>query len=334
MARTGLYKSEVKKARDVLLAQGKYPSVDAVRIELGNTGSKTTIHKYLKELEEEGGDTDARKVSISETLQDLVARLAAQLQEEANAQIDAMRIQHAEQERLHAEALEKLEKMIEAGRSQLARVETALQEEERVHAHAREELQRETVARHTAEQQVLDLKERLVENEKHRQSLEEKHQHARDALEHYRQSMKEQREQDQRQREQQLQQLQADIRHLQQSLVIKHEETTRLNREGARLVAELSHTQKALHDEQSNNHRLSQKLETLLIVESRLADRELNIQNLKVKLGDMTEEIANLNEQLLSSQLDLTATKATLTAQQDLITELRGRKALERKISQ
>ncbi|MFX6330932.1 DNA-binding protein, partial [Acinetobacter baumannii] len=55
MARTGLYKSEVKKARDSLLALGRHPSVDAVRVELGNTGSKTTIHKYLKELEEDEG---------------------------------------------------------------------------------------------------------------------------------------------------------------------------------------------------------------------------------------------------------------------------------------
>ncbi len=52
MARTGLYQSQVKKARDTLVAQGRHPSVDAVRVALGNTGSKTTIHKYLKELEE------------------------------------------------------------------------------------------------------------------------------------------------------------------------------------------------------------------------------------------------------------------------------------------
>ena len=50
MARAGLYQSDIKKARDALLAQGRYPSVDAVRVALGNTGSKTTIHKYLKEL--------------------------------------------------------------------------------------------------------------------------------------------------------------------------------------------------------------------------------------------------------------------------------------------
>ena len=81
MARTGLYKSEVKKARDALLAKNKNPSVDAVRIELGNTGSKTTIHKYLKELEEEDGGAGGRKASISEALQDLVSRLAAQMHE-------------------------------------------------------------------------------------------------------------------------------------------------------------------------------------------------------------------------------------------------------------
>ena len=55
MARSGLYKSDVKNARDSLIAQAMYPSIDAVRMALGNTGSKTTIHKYLKELEEEEG---------------------------------------------------------------------------------------------------------------------------------------------------------------------------------------------------------------------------------------------------------------------------------------
>lgn len=51
-----------------LLAQGRYPSIDSVRIELGNTGSKATIHRYLKEIEEEGGSVGT-KVAVSEALQ-------------------------------------------------------------------------------------------------------------------------------------------------------------------------------------------------------------------------------------------------------------------------
>ena len=43
MARGGLYKSDVQKARDALRAQGKHPSVDAVRVALGNTGGHRTL---------------------------------------------------------------------------------------------------------------------------------------------------------------------------------------------------------------------------------------------------------------------------------------------------
>ena len=87
MARGGLYKSDVQKARDALRAQGKHPSVDAVRVALGNTGSKTTIHRYLKELEEEEGQGLGAKVAVSEALQDLVGRLAGRLHEEAEQPI-------------------------------------------------------------------------------------------------------------------------------------------------------------------------------------------------------------------------------------------------------
>ena len=50
MARGGINKVVVQQARQALIARGENPSIDAIRIELGNTGSKTTIHRYLKEL--------------------------------------------------------------------------------------------------------------------------------------------------------------------------------------------------------------------------------------------------------------------------------------------
>lgn len=50
MARGGINKAVVQIAREALLARGQHPSIDAVRVELGNTGSKSTIQRYLKEL--------------------------------------------------------------------------------------------------------------------------------------------------------------------------------------------------------------------------------------------------------------------------------------------
>lgn len=53
MARSGINKALVQTARDALLARGETPSIDAVRVELGHTGSKTTINRYLRELANE-----------------------------------------------------------------------------------------------------------------------------------------------------------------------------------------------------------------------------------------------------------------------------------------
>ncbi|VAW55751.1 Tn4651 auxiliary cointegrate resolution protein T, partial [hydrothermal vent metagenome] len=53
MARGGINKALVQQALEALMSKGQNPSIDAIRVELGNTGSKSTIHRHLKELEEE-----------------------------------------------------------------------------------------------------------------------------------------------------------------------------------------------------------------------------------------------------------------------------------------
>ena len=330
MARTGLYKSEVKKARDALLAKSKHPSVDAVRIELGNTGSKTTIHKYLKELEEEG-DAGDRKAPISEALQDLVSRLAAQMHEEADVQISDLRSQMMELQNKHTEAIETLHKEIAALSIQLQRTETAEYQETKAHTHTRETLQQELIVRHTLEQQVAGLKERLSENEAHRHSLEEKHTHARDALEHYRQSVKEQRDQDQRWHEQQIQQLQAEQRQLQQSLGLKQDEVTRLNQESARLVGDLSHAKKALYDEQGNNRQLLTKLEVFQSVEQtckvlkvQAIEKEAQIKEMKLQLTEALAQSNIANKSMYDLQLELVTSQIKLEAQHTIMAELRA----------
>ncbi|WP_339465749.1 DNA-binding protein [Pseudomonas lurida] len=64
-----------KKTRELLLARGANPSIGVVRIELGNTGSKTTIRRYLKEIE----DFDPRSRAARERLNDDLSELIADL---------------------------------------------------------------------------------------------------------------------------------------------------------------------------------------------------------------------------------------------------------------
>src|SRR3990167_737173 len=83
MARAGISKYQVRRERDALVAKGQHPSIDAVRLALGNTGSRSTIHRYLRELDEEEGARLGDHPLLSSTLKEMVERLSVQLQTEA-----------------------------------------------------------------------------------------------------------------------------------------------------------------------------------------------------------------------------------------------------------
>ena len=231
MARSGLYKSDVQRARDSLRAEGKNPSVDAVRVALGNTGSKTTIHRYLKELEEEEGQGPGAKIAISDALQDLVGRLAERLHVEAETMVAQAK------ERFQAELHERTQALEQARQEagnlsvQLQRTETALQTEREASEAARGEVASRTTELAQLQERIAGLTARLAEHESHARSLEQKHEHAREALEHYRTSVKDQRDQEQRRHEHQVQELQVALRQANEALTAKNHDLVQLNRE-------------------------------------------------------------------------------------------------------
>jgi len=69
------------------LAQGRHPSIDAVRIALGNTGSKSTIHRLLREIEADEAVDAHPPAAIASTLQTAVARLAQDIESAADERI-------------------------------------------------------------------------------------------------------------------------------------------------------------------------------------------------------------------------------------------------------
>jgi len=89
MARSGLTKSQVRTVRDHMLAEGKYPSVDAVRHALGDSGSKSTIHRYLRELRDEDPDAGTRREDTEDALRAVVGQLAERLHANADERVKA-----------------------------------------------------------------------------------------------------------------------------------------------------------------------------------------------------------------------------------------------------
>lgn len=324
MARGGIYKSEVIRARDRLLASGRNPTVDAVRAELGDTGSKTTIHRYLKEIEEEEGGKTGTKIAISESLQDLVGRLAARLQEEADTRINELATQHSARVKQLSDAAEALRSELASHRAAAERAVIELANERQRHEATQAQLRETELAQTKLVQEVTDLRDRLGAEEAHRQSLEEKHQHAQKSLEHFRESVREQRDQEARKHEQQTQFLQGEVRTVNQALAAKQHEASTAHQENARLLSELSHAQAAAHAAQEESRTLKEKVGQLVFAQQKVEElirqvAELQAENFKLEetKDHQTREFMALAGKVRELEVEVAVKQASIETQRE-----------------
>ncbi|WP_265533360.1 DNA-binding protein [Pseudomonas saponiphila] len=312
MARGGINKAVVKKARQAILARGEHPSIDAVRIEMGNTGSKTTIHRYLKELDDGSTRREAGPVALDEELGELVGRLAQRLQEQAQEPLEQALAHSEQQKQAFEQQLEQARRTEAQLQQQLQIQASALAGESAALQDTRSMLQSEQTRNAELNQALKDYDLRLEDKEQQIRSLEDKHLHARDALEHYRAASKEQREQEQRRHEGQLQQLQAELRQAQQSALVRQDEITQLHRDNERLLSEQWASHKELQqalDAASKSAALQAQLReqlTRLESASTLLQERLRVASQETQA---LREIAD-EQTRLSKQMELRAAKA------------------------
>jgi phage-related protein len=316
MARGGVNKAVVQAARMAILARGENPSIDAVRIEMGNTGSKTTIHRYLKELD--GGAERAEETAepIDDELSGLVARLAQRLKEQAQEPIDQAREQFDRQRKALETQLDEAREANTELHQQYEIQSLALTQESDALLETRSMLQTEQTRNAGLNQALSDFELRLKDKDEQIRSLEEKHLHARDALEHYRNAVKEQREQEQRRHEGQVQQIQMELRQAQQSALVRQDEITQLHRDNERLLTENRGTLRELsllqeHLKQANT-RQDQLLEQANRVDS---ERTLLQERLRIALLESQALKQNVDEQSQINQsleVELAKTQASL----------------------
>ena len=194
------------------------------------------------------------------------------------------------------------------------------------HGKTSEALNVKTLTSTQLEQKVGDLQERLVSEERHRQSLEEKHQHAHQALEHFRQASKEQREQEQRKHEQQVQYFQSELKKVNELLTAKQHETINAHQEGVRLLGELSRAQSDLHQLQESLRKLNPLKEELGSAQRRVEElgQKLVVQEaINTQIHELNDSLKTKVEGLLTRnqelELDLATAKASSAAQEQVV---------------
>ncbi|WP_330213920.1 DNA-binding protein [Pseudomonas sp. Z18(2022)] len=312
MARGGINKAVVQTARLAILARGENPSIDAVRIEMGNTGSKTTIHRYLKELDESETRQTITDAPIDDELGELVARLAQRLKEKAQEPIDLALAQFQQQKAALLAQAEELEAAHSQLKQQFDIQAAALADESAALQSTRSSLQTEQTRNAGLSQACSDYELRINDKDEQIRSLEEKHLHARDALEHYRNAIKDQREQEQRRHEGQLQQVQAELRQAQQSAMVRQDEITQLHRDNERLliehrvtVKELSALQEQARQDREQQRQLSEQVN---VIDS---ERTLLQERLRVaQLENQARQEALAEHQQVNKTLELDLVKA------------------------
>lgn len=298
MARGGVNKALVQAARLAILARGEHPSIDAVRIEMGNTGSKTTIHRYMKELDDGAEPEQAPSEPIDDELTSLVSRLAQRLKEQAQEPIDQARAQFEQQRKdLETQLHEAREANTELQQQYEIQSLALTQESAELHD-TRSTLQTEQTRNAGLNQALADFELRLQDKDEQIRSLEEKHLHAREALEHYRNAVKDQREQEQRRHEGQVQQIQMELRQAQQSALVRQDEITQLHRDNERLLTENRGTLRELSTLQEQlkhtNSRQDQLLEQINRIDS---ERTLLQERLRIALLESQSLKQNNDEQ-------------------------------------
>lgn len=257
MARGGINLVLVRKAREALLSRGQNPSIDAVRIELGNTGSKTTIQRYLKEIESHDTRPAASPSRLSEELSGLIEKLLERLLEEGNEALLHERASFDQERKDLREAHVTTEAELSTARQEIATLRQALESQDEELQTIQSSLQAELTRNARISQSCADLEVRVHEKDEQIKSLEDKHQHARDSLDHYRTASREQRDQDQARHESQQHQKQQELTLLQQTLMVKQDEITRLIRDNERLISENRQQTKERAQQRDEVERLS-----------------------------------------------------------------------------
>jgi len=257
---------------------------------------------------------------MGDTLNGMVQTLLDQVMEEGQEVISqattAFDLQRAALENQIIELRSELATAQRNSATQQAAIETQSAEL----ATTQSSLQAELTRNAGLSQRCSDLESLVAEKDKHIHSLEEKHVQARGPLEHYREAAKEQRDQDQRKHEPQLHEMQVEQRKLRETIAVKQDDLTRLNRDNERMLGEARQQTKALHTQEALVQSLSTQIEALRQGEAKSAGVA---EHLMGQISALHEEVKALHKAAAVADLREQETVAPVAAIHDAETSHR-----------
>jgi chromosome segregation ATPase len=257
---------------------------------------------------------------MGDMLNGMVQTLLDQLMEEGREVISqATAAFNVERAALENQIIE-LRSELATAQSNLATQQAAIETQSAELVITQSSLQAELTRNAGLNNRCTNLESLVAEKDKHIQSLEDKHVQARGALEHYREAVKEQRDQDQRKHESQLHEMQVEQRKLRETIAVKQDDLTRLNRDNERLLGVARQQTKALHTQEALVQSLNTQIQALRQGEAKSVGVA---EHLKEQISALREEVKALHRATAIADLREQETVALIASLQKENEQLR-----------
>lgn len=323
MARSGITQKMVKQAMAQLTAKSTAITVDAVRAQLGHTGSKTTICRFMNELDAQTAEKADLLSLLDNSLSLMIADMAKKLHDDAQAPLLAAQAEN--------------EAMSKQWQAKYNVIKDTLEETQQTNASLRVEngslnntikdlelsLSQNQVLSASQAKDIGSLKEHITLQEGHIASLEDKHIQSRDALNHFREAAKSQRDQETQRHANEVQLLQSELRQARQEIVVKQEALSTQSQMIATLQNDIKHLTAAfnsaeteLTDLTDTQSELSKQISSLTMA---LNDAQAQKKTALEKQAVAEAKVQSLNKQNEQYASEAIRLAASLANQEKLI---------------
>ncbi|MFA4937527.1 MAG: DNA-binding protein [Patescibacteria group bacterium] len=309
MARPGVTYTEVSNAAKQLIATGRSPTVETVRIALG-TGSNSTINTHLRDWKTR--QTQIQNVATKENLpEELIATIKGlwnQVMDQAEEKI--LMIQQET-----GQNIEKLKQEVQQLQQENARWQQQCQQTKQERdgfAHEKSVVEQlvadAKIEVATLTEKHAGLEQQTREKQAHIDEMQRQNQQMQANLEHYRASALEQRLSDQQHHEQQQRQFEQTIRQINQELIETKRENTMLQQQNKQVYFERDSLETRLNKFEAQHESVTARLTETL---NELAKKEEAQQHWQNQCGVLTTKFDEQNK----SFVELQAKHATLLQQ-------------------
>lgn len=301
MARPGVTYFDVSRAAQQLTAAGKTPTIDAIRIALGSTGSNGTIGTHLRawKAKQDQDQQIASKEKLPEVLVATMRGLWELVMNQSEEQIQVIR-QRSQQDltqikqefqrlQLDNTKWQQQHQQLKEERDGLSNEKLSL---EQLLINAKIEMATATEKHAGLEQQLKEKQTRIDELRRQNQQIQSN-------LEHYREASAEQRQIEQQRYEQQIKQLDQTIMQANQELVDTRKEKTEVQQQYQQAIYDRENLKTQLNKFERQNELANKELTGAL---SKLASSNQSQQHWREQYHTLLTKWEEQNKLLLERQ--------------------------------